>query len=170
MPLAHRRWFSQLKSTVPQMQCNCSETQEKRGLVCTAILFSLMWFITAFENVFKIYIIALAPQSPILTTVDPCVVYSYSCHLPSTLSLLAGLKLGAQNFKSSPRTSTMCVRGKCNCLSWYEYSLQSKYTRKCAVYICVWSILACGGTMQGLEPFLWKLNLLFDCRSETFLQ
>lgn len=138
-----------------QMQCNCSEMQKKKGLDCSAILFSLMWFILHLKISSKYINIRLPPQSPVLTSEDPCVVYRW-LFLPSTFGtefMCSGLMLEAQNFKSSPRTSTMCVRGKFNCLSWWGYSFQSRYTRKCPVQVCLGSILTWREAVQGLETF-----------------
>lgn len=162
MPLLPRHWFIQLKSTVPQMQCNCSETQEKRGLVCTAILLSLMWFLTALENVFKIF--KHQATSPESSTDCSTSQHNIWVFLPPTFGLehtcRRGLKLEAQSSKSAPRTSSVRARGTYNYLSW------RKYTRKYAVQVCVWSNLAREGSVFWT---LWKLSLLLDCRSETFL-
>lgn len=91
------------------MQCNCSEAQEKRGLVCMATLLTLMWFIKAFETVFKICKYqATSPES--------CIDWGWSVHgvwvfLPpifgTEFKCRRGLKIEVQTSKSALRTSNL---------------------------------------------------------------
>lgn len=170
MPFACKHWFSQLISIVLQMQSNCHEPQKKWGLVRAEVLFSLMWFITALEKCSKYASSRLPPQSPALTVVDPCTMCG-GAFLPSALDL--SLHAVKRTEVRSPKSEFFPQ--SCNCVCEEEmklpkltivFSAKEKYPfiKKHAVKVCIWRVL------QGLETFVWKVNLLFDCRSETFLQ
>lgn len=140
------------------MRCNCSETQEKMGLVCMTTLLSSMWFINVFENVFQICKYqATSPES--------CIDWSWFLHVVWVFSLPTfgiefkcrwELKIKVQTSKSAHRTSNLFEKEKCNCLSWRECFLKTKYTRKCSVQVCVWDIWAREGIV------FWTLCLEAD--------
>lgn len=154
-----------------QMQCNCSEMQEKKGLDCSAILFSLMWFILHLKISSKYINIRLTPQSPVLTSGDPCVVYRW-LFLPSTFRIefmCSGLKLEAQNFQVFPQNLNYVCEGQIQLPKLMRRFFSSQICQK----VCSLSLSRKYLDMrQNHARFgnLWKLNLFFYCRSETLLQ